>query len=135
MEDTVRALPEGLDTVLSEAGNLSAGDRQRISIARVLLRNPKFLYLDEPTASLDHETARQITRHLAAMSEDRTTIVIAHSLESVLHADQVIVMDRGIAVARGTHASLLAAPGVYQELWKAEHEENRMPRSEGRHHD
>jgi ATP-binding cassette subfamily C protein len=124
MEDTVRALPEGLDTVLSEAGNLSAGDRQRISIARVLLRNPKFLYLDEPTASLDPETARQITRHLAAMSEDRTTIVIAHSLQSVLHADQIIVMDRGIAVARGTHESLLAAPGVYQKLWKAEHEKN-----------
>lgn len=124
LEETVRALPDGLDTVLSEAGNLSAGDRQRISIARVLLRNPRFLYLDEPTASLDPETARQITRHLDAMSRERTTIVIAHSLQSVLHADQIIVMDHGTMVGRGTHDSLLATNDVYRTLWEAENEKN-----------
>jgi ABC-type multidrug transport system fused ATPase/permease subunit len=132
MEDTVRAMPEGLDTVLSEAGNLSVGDRQRISIARVLLRNPEFLYLDEPTASLDPETARQITRHLDAMSKGRTTVVIAHSLESVLQADQIIAMDHGIVVGRGTHESLLATNALYQELWVAEREKNRHASDEGR---
>lgn len=124
LEGTVRALPEGLDTVLSEAGNLSAGDRQRISIARVLLRDPKFLFLDEPTALLDPETARAISRNLDAMSRERTTIIIAHSLQSVVHADQIIVMDHGLAVARGTHSSLLAA-NVYRTLWEAESEKNR----------
>ncbi len=125
MEEFVRSLPDGLDTVMSEAGNLSAGDRQRISIARALLRDPEFLYLDEPTASLDPETTREIARHLNVVMEGRTSIIIAHSLQLITGADQIIVMDKGVAIQRGKHEDLLTQEGFYREMWFAELEKNR----------
>ncbi len=125
MEEFVRRLPYGLDAVMSEAGNVSVGDRQRISIARALLRDPQFLYLDEPTASLDPETTREIARHLDVVMAGRTSIVIAHSLQLITGADQIIVMDKGVAIQRGKHADLLEQPGFYREMWYAELEKNR----------
>jgi len=125
MDDFVEAIPAGLDTVISEAGNVSAGDRQRISIARALLRDPAFLYLDEPTASLDPETTREIAKHLDVVMAGRTSIIIAHSLQLITGADQIIVMDKGVAIQRGKHAELIEQSGFYREMWLAELEKNR----------
>lgn len=120
MDTIVRGLPDGLDTVLTETGGLSMGDRQRLSIARAVLRDPQFLYLDEPTASLDPETAREVARHLETAAQGRTCILIAHNLHLASRADQIIVMDDGAAVQRGTHASLLDEDGLYRRMWESE---------------
>lgn len=123
MTELVRALPAGLDSVISESGNLSSGDRQRIAIARALLRDPVFLFLDEPTSLLDPETARAIVDHLNRAARGRTCLLIAHSLRMVVDADRIVVMDRGEAVESGTHEQLLASRGLYRRMWEAELQE------------
>ena len=117
IHDTIAALPDGYDTVVGERGfRFSGGERQRIAIARTILRNPPVLVLDEATSALDVQTERAVGDALERLADGRTTIVIAHRLSTVRDADQIAVLDRGAVVERGTHEELLAAAGRYAEL-------------------
>jgi ABC-type multidrug transport system fused ATPase/permease subunit len=116
-ESFVRRLPEGLHTRLGERGvKLSVGEKQRLSIARALLKNPPILVLDEATASVDNTTERLIQEALEHLLDGRTSFVIAHRLSTVRHADNILVMERGRIIERGDHASLLAGNGLYASL-------------------
>ena len=116
-EAFIRRLPKGLHTQLGERGvKLSVGEKQRLSIARALLKNPPILVLDEATASVDNTTERLIQEALQHLLAGRTSFVIAHRLSTVRHADQILVMERGRIVERGTHDALLAAGGLYASL-------------------
>jgi ATP-binding cassette subfamily B protein len=121
---TVRALPDGLDTVLLEGGNLSMGQKQRIAIARAVIRNPRFLFLDEATAALDPITEEEILAQLAEIEEGRTRIVISHHVSSVKDADEILVMESGACVQRGKHDDLMNTEGPYRNLWAAEAEKH-----------
>lgn len=113
----VEALPEGLDTKVGERGiKLSVGEKQRISIARALLRNPPILLLDEATASVDTETERQIQAALDVLMQNRTSFVIAHRLSTVRHADCIYVLEKGRVIEQGTHDELLGRNGMYAAL-------------------
>ncbi len=115
----VERLPQGLDTTLGERGvTLSGGQRQRLSIARALLADRPILLLDEATSALDAASERMVQQALAALERGRTTLVIAHRLATVRHADRIVVMDRGTIVAQGTHAELLREDGLYASLAK-----------------
>ena len=117
IHDTIAALPDGYDTVVGERGfRFSGGERQRIAIARTVLRNPPVLVLDEATSALDVETERAVGEALDRLAEGRTTVVIAHRLSTVRHADQIAVLDAGTVVETGTHDELLAAGGRYAAL-------------------
>lgn len=115
--DFIQQLPEGLDTTIGNDGaKLSGGQRQRIAIARALLKNAPILILDEATSALDTESERQVQAALAVLMENRTTLVIAHRLSTVEHADKILVLDHGHLVEIGTHAELLNAGGYYANL-------------------
>ena len=117
IHETIAALPDGYDTVVGERGfRFSGGEKQRIAIARTILRNPPVLVLDEATSALDVQTERAVGAALERLAEGRTTIVIAHRLSTVRDADQIVVLDKGEIVERGTHEDLLARGGRYAEL-------------------
>ncbi len=119
IHDRVVELPEGYDTVVGERGyKLSGGEKQRVAIARVLLKDPRILVLDEATSALDTVSERLIQQALRALEQGRTTIAIAHRLSTILRADQILVFDRGRIVERGTHAELLRRGGLYARLYR-----------------
>jgi len=111
-------LPEGYDTVVGERGlKLSGGEKQRVGIARTLLKNPPILLLDEATSALDSETEHEIQGALAQAGLGRTVIVIAHRLSTVAEADMIVVLENGVVVETGRHEALLAKAGRYYDLW------------------
>jgi len=119
IHDVIAGLPEGYRTPVGERGyKLSGGEKQRLAIARVLLRDPKLLILDEATSSLDSRSEALIQRALEPLIAGRTSLVIAHRLSTILRADQILVLDQGRLVERGTHDSLLAAGGLYAKLYE-----------------
>jgi ATP-binding cassette subfamily B protein len=101
---------------------LSGGEKQRVAIARTILKRPKLLIFDEATSALDTHTEKEIQANLREVSADRTTLVIAHRLSTVIEADEIIVLDKGHIVERGRHAELLARNGVYAALWRRQQE-------------
>jgi ATP-binding cassette subfamily B protein len=117
IHDTIAGLPDGYDTVVGERGfRFSGGEKQRIAIARTILRNPPVLILDEATSALDVQTERAVEEALERLAEGRTTIVIAHRLSTVRGADQIVVLDAGEIVERGTHEELVSRGGAYAAL-------------------
>ncbi len=119
IHDRVMELPDGYETIVGERGyKLSGGEKQRLAIARVLLKDPRILILDEATSALDTVSERYIQRAFERLMEGRTTIAIAHRLSTILRADQIIVYDRGVVAERGTHAELLALDGLYARLYR-----------------
>ncbi|MGX1196798.1 ABCB family ABC transporter ATP-binding protein/permease [Parvibaculum sp. MBR-TMA-1.3b-4.2] len=116
--DFIAALPKGYDTMVGERGlKLSGGEKQRVAIARTILKNPPILILDEATSALDTHTEREIQSALKAVSQDRTSVIIAHRLSTVVDADEIIVLERGEIAERGSHDDLLARGGVYAAMW------------------
>jgi ATP-binding cassette subfamily B protein len=119
--DVVRALPDGLDTIVGDRGyRFSGGEKQRIAIARLLLKRPSIVILDEATAHLDSESEAAVQRALAAALEGRTALVIAHRLSTVRDADEILVLDEGRIVERGRHTDLIKAGGLYAELYRTQ---------------
>ena len=115
----IKRLPDGYDTQVGERGlKLSGGEKQRVAIARTLLKKPAMLIFDEATSALDSKTERAFQEELLGLAKNRTTLIIAHRLSTIIHADQILVMDRGQIVERGTHEELLAAQGRYAEMWQ-----------------
>ena len=127
-DEFIRQLPEGYETRVGEGGlKLSGGQRQRIAIARAMLRNAPILLLDEATSALDSESERQVQEALSRLMKDRTTIVIAHRLSTVLDADKIYVLDRGQIVESGTHGELLSRGGLYARLYQRDFNDSAEP--------
>src|SRR5215471_7422156 len=119
----IRASPKGYDTEVGERGlKLSGGEKQRVAIARTILKGPPILVLDEATSALDSHTEKEIQDALDRVSRNRTTLVIAHRLSTIIAADEIIVLDQGMIVERGTHQRLLAAGGLYASMWNRQRE-------------
>ncbi|MCU0888597.1 MAG: ABC transporter ATP-binding protein/permease [Rubritepida sp.] len=123
VHDFVMRLPDGYRTRVGERGlKLSGGEKQRVAIARTILKNPRILILDEATSALDTRTEQEIQSALRGVAEGRTTLVIAHRLSTVVEADEIIVLDEGRIAERGSHAALIAADGLYAEMWRRQSE-------------
>jgi ATP-binding cassette, subfamily B, heavy metal transporter len=118
LDSFIAQLPDGYETSVGERGlKLSGGEKQRLAIARTLLKHPAMLIFDEATSALDSRTERALQEELTKLARNRTTLIIAHRLSTVVNADQIIVMDQGRIIERGTHQALLAAGGAYANMW------------------
>ena len=124
LHDFVLKLPEGYDSRVGERGlKLSGGEKQRVAIARALLKNPPILIFDEATSALDSATEQAIQSSIEAAAQGRTTLIIAHRLSTVAHADQILVFDQGAITERGTHTELLSSQGLYARMWSLQQQE------------
>jgi ATP-binding cassette subfamily B protein len=124
--DFIARLPTGWETTVGERGlKLSGGEKQRVSIARTVLKDPPILVFDEATSALDSRTEKSIQAELAEISRDRTTLVIAHRLSTIVDADEILVLDHGRIVERGSFRELLEANGRFAEMWHLQQEEGR----------
>jgi ATP-binding cassette, subfamily B, heavy metal transporter len=123
IDDFVMTLPQGYHALVGERGlKLSGGEKQRVAIARTILKAPPILMLDEATSALDSHTEHEIQDALERVARERTSLVIAHRLSTVVHADNIIVLDQGVTVEQGTHLELLARGGLYASLWARQRE-------------
>jgi ATP-binding cassette, subfamily B, heavy metal transporter len=123
IHDFIMSLPEGYESMVGERGlKLSGGEKQRVAIARSILKNPRILLFDEATSALDTRTEQEIQRSLEEVSRGRTTVVIAHRLSTIINADEIVVLDRGRVVERGKHGELLAKDGLYADMWRRQQE-------------
>jgi ABC-type transport system involved in Fe-S cluster assembly fused permease/ATPase subunit len=119
----IRQLPQGYESMVGERGlKLSGGEKQRVAIARTLLKNPPILILDEATSALDTHTEREIQSALKLVSKNRTALVIAHRLSTIIDADEILVLDKGRIVERGRHDELVAMKGAYAAMWDRQRE-------------
>ncbi len=126
IHDFIESLPQGYETLVGERGlKLSGGEKQRVAIARVILKNPKILVFDEATSSLDSQSEQSILKALREVAEDHTALVIAHRLSTIIDADQIYVLNEGRMVEQGTHIELLANKAMYAELWALQQEERK----------
>ncbi|MDD4910715.1 MAG: ABC transporter ATP-binding protein/permease [Sideroxydans sp.] len=120
----IESLPQGYDTIVGERGlKLSGGEKQRVAIARAILKNPAILIFDEATSALDSKSEKAIQDELRSIAQNRTTLVIAHRLSTVIDAHQILVMDKGRIIERGTHRELLSQQGVYAQMWALQQQE------------
>jgi ATP-binding cassette subfamily B protein len=123
IDDFIRRSPKGYETEVGERGlKLSGGEKQRVAIARTILKGPPILLLDEATSALDSHTERDIQDELDRVARGRTTLVIAHRLSTIVGADMILVLDDGVIVERGTHQELLAHGGLYASMWNRQRE-------------
>jgi ATP-binding cassette subfamily B protein len=127
IHDFIASTPDGYQTQVGERGlKLSGGEKQRVAIARAILKNPRILIFDEATSALDSRSERAIQAELARIAQDRTTLTIAHRLSTIVDADQILVLDHGRVVERGTHGELLAMEGIYARMWRLQQAEARQ---------
>jgi ATP-binding cassette subfamily B protein len=126
IHDFITSLPDGYQTVVGERGlKLSGGEKQRVAIARVILKNPRILVFDEATSSLDSHSEQLILESLKEIAERHTTLVIAHRLSTIIDADDIVVLDKGRVVEQGSHQELLVRDGLYAHLWQLQQEEEK----------
>jgi len=124
IHDFIESLPEKYDTIVGERGlKLSGGEKQRVAIARTILKNPAILIFDEATSALDSQSEKHIQAELKRIAQNRTTLTIAHRLSTIADADQILVMENGHIIERGTHQQLLAAKGIYAQMWELQQQE------------
>jgi len=132
IHDFIERLPEGYATPVGERGlKLSGGEKQRVAIARAILKRPSILIFDEATSALDSRSERAIQTELKIIARDHTSLTIAHRLSTIVDADEILVLDRGHIVERGTHVALLTANGVYARMWRLQQDERRQGNDEG----
>jgi ATP-binding cassette subfamily B protein len=130
IHDFIVSTPRGYETRVGERGlKLSGGEKQRVAIARTILKRPSILVFDEATSALDSHTEKEIQAALQQVSSNRTTLIIAHRLSTVIHADEIIVLDGGRIVERGRHADLLARGGQYAAMWARQLEANQLKKA------
>jgi ATP-binding cassette subfamily B protein len=124
IHEFIESLPDGYEAMVGERGlKLSGGEKQRVAIARAILKNPRVMIFDEATSALDSRTEQAIQKELDAIARGRTTLVIAHRLSTIMDADEILVLDQGAVVERGSHATLLSLGGSYAQMWALQQQE------------